>query len=206
MNADPTSGTDPEGLFDPRGFDRSPTRSPIVQPTIPGMMGNKWQRSGPGGGGALIVAPFLAGVIGGQYGAPAPSAASMPALPAPAPATSAAPGAAQPTGSPSGAPNKSEEDCCDKEKLKDVYRAMAEVETRLVGLHEDKYNQKVFAPCRPLSYAPMAGSWNGHIQALEQAQKFLRRAIADAMAAKCKVPPFAWKLAYVKPPPRKKCP
>jgi RHS repeat-associated protein len=99
------------------------------------------------------------------------------------------------------------EDC--RKKIEAIYSAMKELETRLTDLYIDKYNQKVVAQCKPSPSLPKgSGSWNGHIQALEQEKTRLRNAIQDALDSYCEefVPPFAYKLAFVKSPPRINCP
>ena len=94
------------------------------------------------------------------------------------------------------------EDNCDS-RLVAIYRLMAEVEGRLTDLYFDKLNLKINAPQKPSPSLPAgSGSWNGHIQQLEQKQGQLRRAITDALASGCKVPPFAFRLAYASLPDR----
>jgi hypothetical protein len=64
-------------------------------------------------------------------------------------------------------------------------------EGRLTYLYLDKLDLKFNAPQKPSpSLSAGSGSWNGHIQQLEQKQGQLQRAIADAIASGCKVPPF----------------
>ena len=95
-----------------------------------------------------------------------------------------------------------DEDRCRK-LLEDIYEAMHEIESRLVALYVDKHNLKTIAPAKPSpSLAKGSGSWNGHIVQLEGWQRRLRNLIDDAVAKRCLVPSFAWKLAYAGIPPR----
>lgn len=61
------------------------------------------------------------------------------------------------------------------ERLKAIYDAMNEVEGRLRDLYFDELNLKVVAPCKPSpSLKKGTGSWNGHIQQLENQQTRLK--------------------------------
>ncbi|WP_418120517.1 RHS repeat-associated core domain-containing protein [Variovorax sp. 350MFTsu5.1] len=94
------------------------------------------------------------------------------------------------------------EDNCEA-RLTAIYRLMTEIEGRLTDLYIDKLNLKTHAPQKPSPSLPAgSGSWNGHIQQLEQKQSQLRKAITDALSSGCRVPPFAFRLAYAPLPSR----
>ena len=97
--------------------------------------------------------------------------------------------------------NKPEDPC--KEKIAKIYRYMNEVKERTEALRIDKYNLYNLARANPSPSLPKGtGSWNGHIHQLIGWRNGLRNAIREAIAARCKVPPEAWKLAYGSIPSR----
>lgn len=90
-----------------------------------------------------------------------------------------------------------------KEKIAEVYRAIAEVEKRLADLYVDRYNLYNLARSAPSPSLPKGtGSWDGHQNAARDAKTWLGRAIKEALAAKCKVPPYAWELLKAPIPTR----
>ena len=188
VGGNPLSFSDPQGLF----FDEAGTFLGVSAAA----------------GAAVAIATAPAWVVPVAIGATAVAAGAgiywlkHRADPAPSPAVATATAA-------SGSGTTSLVDCppedgdkC-KQKLIDVYALMADVEKRLADLYADKLDLKRVAPQKPSPSLPKgSGSWNGHIQQLEQRQGQLRRAITDAVSSGCKVPPFAFRLAYAPLPLR----
>ncbi|WP_211443568.1 RHS repeat protein [Collimonas humicola] len=126
----------------------------------------------------------------GAYLAPAATAVAT----ATAPVTAVAAGAFGAGVSTYLACHSDDEDKC-KAKIAEVYRAMAAVEKRLADLYVDRYNQYNIARSVPSPSLPKGtGSWDGHQSAARDAKTWLGRAIKEALAAKCQVPPYAWDL------------
>jgi len=101
-----------------------------------------------------------------------------------------------------GGKNGRKDDEC-KEKLAKIWLAMNEVEQRLAALYTDKLNLYNLAYSVPSPSLPKgSGSWLGHIHQLTGWQNRLRNLIAEALAAGCYVPKYAWQLAYATIPTR----
>ncbi|MES2296715.1 MAG: Ig-like domain-containing protein [Pseudomonadota bacterium] len=98
--------------------------------------------------------------------------------------------------------DKDKADKC-KEILEKLWGAMNVVEGRMGDLIQDKldlYNKAYSAPSPSLPKG--SGSWTGHIEQASGWQRRVRALIKEALDNGCKVPKWAWDIAYTPIPSR----
>jgi len=97
--------------------------------------------------------------------------------------------------------NGNDDEC--KKLIAEIYKTMSVVEGRLSDLYADNYDLYNLANQTPSPSLPKGtGSWAGHITQVTGWQRRLRDLIDKAIKKGCKVPKYAWDLAYAKIPSR----
>jgi RHS repeat-associated protein len=94
-----------------------------------------------------------------------------------------------------------DEDKCN-EILRQIYRYMQTVNTRIDEMNADQYHLFDFAYDREIPALAGRGTWIGHYQQASGWQNGLRRLIREALKYRCKVPREAWEAAYRRIPLR----
>jgi RHS repeat-associated protein len=88
-----------------------------------------------------------------------------------------------------------------KKLIAEIYQVMGVVEGRLADMYIDSldlYTQAYNSPSPSLPKG--SGSWTGHVTQVTGWQRRLRKLIDEAIKKGCKVPPYAWTLAYASIP------